>query len=48
MAELDKQRTELMNKSAIIIQRRMRGYFARAHFVQRKAAVITLQVCMPC
>ncbi len=44
MAELDKQRTELMNESAITIQRHMRGYFARANFVQRKAAVITLQV----
>ena len=49
MAELDKQRTELMNKSAIAIQRRIRGYFARSAFVKRKAAVLTLQVgCALC
>ena len=44
MAELDKLRTEMMNKSALIIQRCMRGYLARSYFQQKKAAVITLQV----
>ena len=44
MAELDKLRTEMMNKSALIIQRCMRGYLARSYFKQKKAAVITLQV----
>ena len=46
MAELDKQRTELMNRSAITIQRRMRGHLARSSFVKRKSAVLMLQVCI--
>lgn len=44
MAELDKQRTEMMNKAAITIQRRVRGHFARSYFIKRKLAVITMQV----
>ena len=44
MAELDKIRTELMNGSAIIIQRYFRGHKARKDFIKRKKAVITLQV----
>lgn len=44
MAELDKLRTEMMNKAAITIQRCTRGHLARIYFRQRKAAVITLQV----
>lgn len=47
MAELDKLRTEMMNKAAITIQRCMRGHLARAYFGQRKAAVIAMQVCSP-
>ena len=46
MAELDKQRTEMMNKAAITIQRRVRGHFARSYFIKRKLAVITMQVCI--
>lgn len=44
MAELDKIRTELMNGSAITVQRFFRGYLARKDYVKRKQAVITLQV----
>jgi len=44
MAELDKQRTEMMNKAAATIQRRVRGHFARSYFIKCKQAVITMQV----
>ena len=43
MAELDKIRTELMNSSAITVQRYFRGYKARKGYLKRKRAVITLQ-----
>lgn len=50
MAELDKLRTEMMNRAAITIQRRMRGYLARSYFLKRKHSVIVLQVRLqvPC
>ena len=44
MAELDKLRTELMNASAIRIQRHMRGFLARAYYQRKRAAVVVLQV----
>ena len=47
MAELDKIRTELMNSSAITVQRYFRGYKARKGYLKRKRAVITLQVRPP-
>lgn len=47
MAELDKIRTELMNSSAITVQRYFRGYKARKGYLKRKRAVITLQARPP-
>lgn len=48
MAELDKLRTELLNRSAITLQRHARGFVARAKYARQRRAVITLQVsaCM--
>eukprot|EP00887_Chlorella_sp_A99_P001914 scaffold18.g1914.t1 len=43
MAELDKQRTDLLHASARRIQRSVRGYLARRHFVAARAAVLRLQ-----
>ncbi len=44
MAELDKIRTELLNRSAIILQRHARGFVARSKYRRQRQAAITLQV----
>lgn len=47
MAELDKIRTELLNRSAIILQRHARGFVARSKYRRQLKAVVTLQVPWP-
>jgi myosin heavy subunit len=44
MAELDKIRTELLNRSAVILQRHARGFVARSKYQRQRQAVVTLQV----
>ncbi len=54
MASLDKLRTELMNRSAITIQRHVQGFIKRRQYARTRRAAITLQVrcvrsaCSPC
>ncbi len=43
MAVLDKLRTELMNRSAVTIQRHMLGFIARKQYARTRCAAITLQ-----
>ncbi|CAL8460835.1 g366 [Coccomyxa elongata] len=43
MAELDKIRTELLNRSAIILQRHARGFVARSKYQRKRQAAVTLQ-----
>ncbi|GAB4821968.1 hypothetical protein N2152v2_009014 [Parachlorella kessleri] len=45
MAELDKRRTDVMNYSARVVQRHVRGYLARLHYHRVRHAVLTLQAC---
>ena len=47
MAELDKIRTELLNRSAIILQRHARGFVARSKYQRKRQAAVTLQVPFP-
>jgi hypothetical protein len=44
MAELDKIRTELLNRSAVILQRHVRGFVARSKYRRQRRAIVTLQV----
>ena len=44
MAQLDKQRTELMASSTVTLQRYVRGFLARQHYKRTRRAIITLQV----
>lgn len=44
MASLDKLRTELMNRCAIIIQRHVKGFTARCKYLRTRRAAITVQV----
>ncbi len=46
MAELDKIRTELLNRSAITLQRHARGFVKRSQYQRKRHAVITLQACL--
>ena len=46
MAELDKIRTELLNRSAITLQRHARGFVKRSQYQRKRHAVITLQACV--
>ncbi len=43
MAVLDKLRTELMNRSAITIQRHVRGFLQGRDYRRTRRATITLQ-----
>lgn len=46
MAELDARRTEVLGKSASIIQRKMRSYMAHKSFtVLRRSAILIQSVC---
>ena len=45
MAELDKIRTELLNRSAITLQRHARGFVKRSQYQRQRHAVIALQAC---
>ena len=49
MAELDKIRTELLNRSAITLQRHARGFVKRSQYQRKRYAVVTLQAgfCIP-
>ena len=43
MAELDKIRTELLNRSAITLQRHARGFVKRSQYQRKRRAIVTLQ-----
>ena len=43
MAELDKIRTELLNRSAITLQRHARGFVKRSQYRRKRRAIVTLQ-----
>lgn len=46
MAELDARRTEVLGKSASIIQRKVRSYMARKSFtLLRRSAILIQSVC---
>ena len=49
MAELDRIRTELLNRSAITLQRHARGFVQRSQYQRKRHAAIALQVrpCIP-
>ena len=47
MAELDKIRTELLNRSAITLQRHARGFVKRSQYQRKRHAIVVLQAC-PC
>lgn len=46
MAQLDKLRTDTLNKAAITIQRYARGALARRRFVREQRAVVLLQAAL--
>ncbi|CAL5219117.1 g891 [Coccomyxa viridis] len=43
MAELDKIRTELLNRSAITLQRHARGFVKRSQYQRKRYAIVVLQ-----
>lgn len=46
MAELDARRTEVLGRSASIIQRKIRSYMARKSFIMLRQSVLQIQsVC---
>ncbi len=45
MAELDKIRTELLNRSAITLQRHARGFVKRSQYQRKRYAIVVLQAC---
>ena len=48
MAELDKIRTELLNRSAVTLQRHARGFVKRSQFQRKRRAIVVLQACSRC
>jgi len=46
MAQMDKLRTDKLNSAAIRIQRSVRGYLARKHYLQAMQRVLLLQSCV--
>ena len=48
MAELDKIRTELLNRSAITLQRHARGFVKRSQYQRKRHAIVVLQACLCC
>lgn len=48
MAELDRIRTELLNNSAITLQRHARGFVKRSQYQRKRRAVVVLQACLHC
>ena len=46
MAELDKIRTELLNRSAITLQRHARGFVKRSQYQRKRHAIVVLQACL--
>ena len=48
MAELDKIRTELLNRSAITLQRHARGFVKRSQYQRKRYAIVVLQACSCC
>ena len=45
MAELDKIRTELLNRSAVTLQRHARGFVKRSQYQSKRHAIVVLQAC---
>ena len=43
MAELDKIRTELLNRSAVTLQRHARGFVKRSQYQRKRHAIVVLQ-----
>ena len=44
MASLDKLRTELMNRCAVVVQRHVKGFTARCKYLRTRRAAVTVQV----
>ncbi len=47
MAALDKLRTELLNRSAVTLQRHARGFVLRRRYARARRAALTLQARPP-
>ena len=45
MAALDKLRTDLLNASAVTLQRHVRGFVLRRRYARARRAAVTLQAC---